>query len=199
MNYSRSFYTAIVSGVVLAAVGCLVALVAFPLQYAAEARLLVTPRAVAGVDPYTSSKAAERIAQNLAEVVQTSQFFARVISVPGTSIDQSYFPSDELERRKLWIKTVEAGVTYNTGILRVAVYHPKKEQAVAIATTVAGVLAGTGNDFAVNSADYRIVDTAVASKYPKKPNFPAIAVGAFLLGFAVSFVYSVSHKRSIFG
>lgn len=183
----------------MAVVACLGALIAFPLQYAAEARLLVAPRAVAGVDPYTSSKAAERIAQNLAEVVGTSQFFARVIAAPGTGIDQKYFPVDELKRRKLWNKTVEAGVGYNTGILRVVAYHPQKGQAVAIAAAVAGVLAGTGNDFAVNSADYRIVDTPVASKYPQRPNFPAIAVGAFLLGFAVSFVYSVAHKRGIFG
>jgi capsular polysaccharide biosynthesis protein len=74
-------------------------------------------------------------------------------------------------------------------------YHPKKEQAVAIASTVAEVLAGTGNDFAVNSANYNVVDTPVASKYPQKPNFPAIAVAAFLLGFFGTFVWSVGRKR----
>ncbi len=200
MNYARSLYTSVGSGLAVAVVACLVALVVFPLKYGAEARLLITPRATPGVDPYTSSKAAERIAQNLAEVVGTSQFFSRVIAVPGSGIDVSYFPTDELQRRKLWSQTIDASVTYNTGILGITAYHTNKAQAVAIASTVAGVLGGTGNDFAVNAADYRLIDSPVASQYPQKPNFLAIAVAGFLLGGAVSFIYSLAHhKHGIFG
>ena len=199
MNYTRSLYAAIVAGLVVAAVACLIALAVFPLEYGASARVLITPRATPGVDPYTSSKAAEVIAQNLADVVGTSQFFSQVVAAAGTGIDLSYFPTDELARRKLWSQTIDASVTYNTGILTVTAYHPKKDQAVAIASAVAGVLGGTGNDFAVNAADYRLIDSPVASKYPEKPNFVAIAVAAFLLGGAVSFIYSLAHhKHGIF-
>lgn len=165
-----------------------------PLKYGAQSRVLVTPHAIPGVDPYTSSKAAERIAQNLAEIVNTSEFYNRVISV-AVGVDATYFPKDELTRRRLWQQTVEASSVYNTGILQITAYHPDKAQAEAIATAVSYVLTQSGNDFAVNSADFRLIDRAVGSKYPQKPNFPALGVGGFLIGTAVSLLYLRPKKR----
>lgn len=188
MISSRSLTTAIFFGVVVGLFAMIVAPVIYPLKYAAEARILVTPHSIAGVDPYTSSKAAERIAQNLAEIVNTSEFFTRVISV-SVGVDPNYFPKDELGRRRLWQESVEASSIYNTGILRVVTYHPDKTQAEALATAVTYVLTQSGNDFAVSAADFRLIDRAVASKYPKKPNFPAIGVGGFLFAAITSLLY----------
>lgn len=191
---SRSISTSIFFGIVIGLLAMILAPVFVPLKYAAEARVLVSPRAIAGVDPYTSSKAAERIAQNLAQIVNTSEFFNRVISV-SLGVDATYFPADELERRKLWQQTIEASAVYNTGILRVVAYHPNKQQAQHLATAVTYVLTKSGNDFAVNSADFRLIDSAVASDYPKKPNFPAIGVLGFLVGTAGSMLYLRPKKR----
>ncbi len=194
MISTRSLTTAVFFGVVVGLLAMIVAPVIFPLKYAAETRILVTPHSIAGVDPYTSSKAAERIAQNLAEIVNTSEFFTRVISV-SVGVDPNYFPKEELGRRRLWQESVEASSIYNTGILRVVTYHPDKTQAEALATAVAYVLTQSGNDFAVSAADFRLIDRAVASKYPKKPNFPAIGVGGFLFGTVASLLYLRPKKR----
>lgn len=190
----RSISTSIFFGVVIGLLAMILAPVFVPIKYAAEAQVLVTPHAIAGVDPYTSSKAAERIAQNLAEIVNSSEFFNRVISV-SVGVDASYFPKDELNRRKFWQQSVEAASVYNTGILRVVTYHPDKQQAEALATAVTYVLTQSGNDFAVSSADFRLIDRAVASKYPQKPNFPALGVGGFLIGTAAALLYLRPKKR----
>ncbi len=195
MISSRAISTSIFFGIVIGLLAMILAPVVIPLKYAAEARILVTPHSIAGVDPYTSSKAAERIAQNLAEIVNTSEFFNRVVSV-SVGVDASYFPKDELARRKLWQQSVEAASVYNTGILRIVTYHPNKQQAEALATAVTYVLTRSGNDFAVSSADFRMIDRAVASKYPKKPNFPALGVGGFLIGMVSTLLYLRPKKRS---
>lgn len=193
MTKTRIVYSSVLVGIILALAACLVAFFVFPLKYSAEARVLVAPHSVPGVDPYTSSKAAERIAQNLAEVVHSSQFFNRVISVP-VQIDTKYFPDDELNRRKLWNKTIDASVAYNSGILQVTAYHPDAEQAVRIATAVTTVLTSAGNEYAVNAADFKLVDSPVASRYPTQPNFIVIALAAFLGGFVVSAAYQSARR-----
>ncbi len=190
----RSFGTSIFFGIVVGLLAMILAPIVSPLKYGAQARVLVTPHAIPGVDPYTSSKAAERIAQNVAQIVGTSEFFNRVISV-SVGVDGNYFPKDELTRRKLWNQTIEASVVYNTGILQITAYHPDKQQAEAIATAVSYVLTQAGNDFAVNAADFRLIDRAIGSKYPSKPNFPALGVGGFLAGTALSLLYLRPKKR----
>lgn len=188
MTRAKIISTSFFSGVVVALVSLLITFIFFPLKYGATARVLVAPHAIAGVDPYTSSKAAERVAQNVAEVIPTSQFFNRVVSVP-VGIEVNYFPQDELQRRKMWGKTIDASVAYNTGILQIVAYHPNPDQAVRLATAVTNVLASSGNDFAVNASDFKTIDTPVASRYPVQPNVAAIAVIAFLGGAFVSGLY----------
>lgn len=182
-------------GCVVAVAAMLTALIAVPLQYAAEARILIAPRTMPGIDPYTSSKAAERIGQDLARVVVTSQFFLRVVSRAG--VDAAYFSGDELTRRKKWSRAVEAGVMYNTGMLRVVAYHPQPRQAEVLARAVADVLVSSGNDFAVNPSDFRIVDLPVASRYPQRPNFLAIGLLGWIGGSVVTFVYLQSRRHRI--
>lgn len=194
MIHPKTFGTAVLTGCVVAVVAMLTALIAVPLQYAAEARILVSPRFVPGIDPYTSSKAAERIGQDLARVVGTSQFFLRVVSRSG--VDAAYFSGDELHRRKQWSRAVESGVIYNTGILRVVAYHPQPRQAEVLARAVADVLVSSGNDFAVNPSDFRIVDLPVASRYPQRPNFLAIGLLGWLGGALVAFVYLQNKRHS---
>ena len=189
MKNAHLLFNASVAGLLLAVVAVLFSLAIFPLKYAADARILVAPHAVPGVDPYTSSKSAERIAQNVAEVVRTSQFFNRVVSLTASGIDITYFPSDELERRKLWNRTIDASVAYNSGMLQLTAYHTDPAQAMSLVGAVAQVLNASGNDFAVSPADFRIVDSPVASAYPRQPNFLVIGLCAFFGGFIISAVF----------
>ncbi len=195
MTNSRIIHLSVLVGALLAIVCVLFSLAVFPLKYGADARILVAPHMIPGVDPYTSTKSAERIAQSLAEIVHTSQFFNRVVSLTASGIDITYFPTNELDRRKLWSRTVDASVAYNSGMLQITAYHTDAAQAVAIAGAVAQVLATSGNDFAVSSADFRVVDTPIASEYPRQPNFLGIGFGAFFTGFLISAIY-VSLKRN---
>ncbi len=195
MTNIRIIYRALVNGIIVALVSVLLAYLILPLKYAATTRILVVPHEVPGVDPYTSSKSAERIAQNMAEILSSSQFFKRVISI-SLGIDPHYFPDDELERRKLWNQTIDASVGLNTGILTINIYHKDPDQAVRISTAVIQVLTGSGGDFSVNSADFRVVDSPVASKYPKQPNFPAIAAAGLLGGAAVSVGFYIFRRKN---
>lgn len=193
MSHFSKIYVSFLVGAILAVLGTGLTMIIFPLKYGASATILVMPHAAPSLDPYTTSKAAERIGQNLAEVIHSSQFFGRVLAA-STGIDQTYFPTDELQRRQLWNNSVDASVIYNTGILQITAYHPDKIQAVGLAGAVAGVLTASGNDFALSGADYRLLDTPVASRFPAKPNLAVVAVVGFLGGFLLSLAY-FSWKR----
>lgn len=195
MTNTRILYTAILNGIILTIIALLFSLAVVPMRYSADARILIAPRAIPGVDPYTSTKAAERIAQNLGQVVGSSQFFKRVISLSANNIDLTYFPTDELKRRKLWSRTVEASVVYNTGILHIRAFHPERDQAVKIAQSVTQLLATSGNDFAITSSDFRVMDAPVASRYPTKPNFAVIGLVSFLGGALVTAIFlGIKHR-----
>ena len=72
-------------GVVFALLSLLVS-VFFPPYYSAATQVLIISRDRYGVDPYTQSKAAERIGENLAQVMQTTDFISKVMSSDRKSV-----------------------------------------------------------------------------------------------------------------
>lgn len=165
-----------------------------PLKYSAVTRLLLTQRAAFTLDPYTAIRSVELIGGNLADIVATSSFFEKILKT-GYNIDQNYFPVNELQRRKAWLKTVEAYVIRGTGLLEIKIYHPDKEQASQIANAVVFLLNREGSDYMGRDIGIRLVDSPLVSKYPVKPSVPLNILAGLVLGFLLGHCWGYYHHR----
>lgn len=159
----------------------------FPLEHSATSRLLIIPSATLGVDPYTAIKSAERISENLAQIVGTSSFFEQVLRTRNQfQLDTSRFENiTERQRRKEWEKMVSPQPLSGTSLFAVTVYHTDREQASRWSEAIDSVLASRGFEYTGKDTQIKIVDTPVVSRFVSRPNFPVfgflgLALGAFL-------------------
>ena len=74
---------------------------AFPLRYGATMRLLMIQSQLSAADPYTAIKASERISDNLAKILYTTDFYDKVMEAQF-NVDESYFAGDERRERRRW-------------------------------------------------------------------------------------------------
>jgi capsular polysaccharide biosynthesis protein len=157
-----------------------------PLLYSSSVKLLITQTNTTGLDPYTAIKSTERIAQNLSEIIYTSAFFDTVIN--DESVDQGYFPEDQIKRRKKWRETVEATVSAGTGIMNITAYHKDRNQATAIAILAARELTIQTPNYFGFSVRIQVIDAPVPSQFIARPDFVTNAafgaVAGLLLGLA---------------
>lgn len=167
-SHHRRFIMAIA---ILAAAAALLLSAFFPLKYSATTRLLIIPKPSLGVDPYTAVKSAERISENLAQIVFTTSFFDRVTRA-GFNLDLSVFNNvSEIQKRKLWKKMVSPEVLSGTALLGITIFHQNKEQAQNWASAAAYTLQTQGFEYTGGNVDIKIVDTPILSRFPVKPNF----------------------------
>ena len=174
-----------------------------PLEYSSTMRLLIIQKAGVNLDPYTAIRSAERIADNLSQVIYTSVFYDKVTTA-GFDIDRSYFDPVESKRRQQWARMVSTQVTHETGFLQISVYHKDKEQASEIARAVAFVLTTEGNQFiGGRDLEIRLVDTPLQSRFPVRPNVPLNAFLGAVIGVILSSLYLVvgearRHRKVVF-
>ncbi len=166
-----------------------------PLKYSATVRLLITERGTLSLDPYTALRSTELIADNLAQLAQTSSFFDRVLQ-SGYKIDAQYFSGTEQHRRKLWGQTVSANSVRGTGLLEITAYHPVPAEAIKIVSAMSLLLSTQGSDYIGRDLTVRLVDAPLQSRFPVKPNIPLImAVGALLGCIFASGRVWFAHRR----
>ncbi len=152
-----------------------------PLEYSSKTTLLITQE-LGAVDAYTASRSAERIADDLASIVYTSTFYGAVLDA-GYEIDESYFPSDEIKKRKKWEKTVTASVVRGTGLLTIVAYQPDVDQAQLIAKAVSHVLVTEGWTYTSGGdITIKVVDEPLNSQWPVRPNVLLNAFSGLILG-----------------
>ena len=152
-----------------------------PLRYGGTVRLLIIQRSTLGLDPYTAQKSAERIADNLGQVIYTQDFFSKVLA-QDASIDQKQFPEDQTKRRKAWGRTVRTVLVQGTGLLSVTALATEKDEAVKLAQAIAAVLTVSGKEYIGGDLDVKLVDAPLASSYPVSPNIPLGLVLGLVLG-----------------
>jgi capsular polysaccharide biosynthesis protein len=163
-----------------------------PLEYSSTMRLLIIQKAGLNLDPYTAIRSAERIADNLSQVVYTSVFFDHVMGA-GFGIDKEYFKTAENKRREQWAKMVTTEVTHETGFLQISVYHTDKDQASEIGRAVAFILTTEGNQYiGGRDLEIRLVDTPLQSRFPIRPNVPLNAFLGAVVGIIASSLYLVA-------
>jgi capsular polysaccharide biosynthesis protein len=157
-----------------------------PLLYSSSVKLLITQTNTTGLDPYTAIKATERIAQNLAEIIYTSAFFDTVVN--DDSVDASYFPVDEIRKRKKWRNTIETSVSPGTGIMGITAYHQERNQATTIAVLAAKELAIQAPNYFGFSVRIQVIDSPLPSRFIARPDFVTNAmfgaIAGILLGLA---------------
>lgn len=155
----------------------------FPFKYRADTQVLIISKSRYGVDPYTVVKSAERVAENIIEIMKSSDFYTKVRSQEGYAVDWSSFDQlNERERRKLWNKTVKPSVVYGTGILNISIRYENKDAVLLMASAAAQALTQKGWEYVGGDVTIKIINEAIASRWPASPNFFVNAVLGFVIG-----------------
>lgn len=172
----------------------------FPRQYSAESQVLIISRDRSGVDPYTQAKSAERIGENLAQVMGTDDFYSKVMEATNTSFDKSRWAIPDQERRKLWQKDVEPEVVYNTSLLKVTVYSSTKEDAVAFSNAVTDVVVSRGWEYIGGDVALKAVDRAIVPEWPTRPDLLVNTVLGFVVGGIIGMLWVMRYRHhTVFG
>ena len=169
-----------------------------PLKYSSTVRLLVIQKSDSVVDPYTSSRGAEKIAQLITQIVHSDSFMEKDVS-SGFQVRDDY-GSDLDARRKKWNKTIEARQVPETAIIELFVYHISVEQARNIVKAASTALQTKASEYhgAGENVQLREIDGAVVSRFPIKPNVILNAIAGVIIGLCVSggFIVVRARKRA---
>ncbi len=168
-----------------------------PLKYQATARLLVIQKSDTVVDPYTSSRGAEKIAQLITQIVHSDSFMEKVLS-SGFQVRDEYSSDLDL-RRKKWNKTIEARQVPETAIIELFVYHTSVEQARNIAKAASTALQTKASEYhgAGENVQLREIDSAVVSRFPMKPNIIVNVIAGVIIGLFVSAGFIVLYASRV--
>ncbi len=194
MNYYKTFKQekkTLILAITLTVVLSLIFSLVQPLKYSSTVKLLVVQKSSYSLDAYSALKSAERVGENISQIVYTSTFFNKMMN-SGFNIDETYFPSDELKKRNFWKKMVYADVIEGSGVIEIKVFHENKKQANQIAQAITYVLTTKiGQYFDADNVSVQMVDSPIESGWPAKPNIPMNAAMAFVLGIMISAGYVV--------
>ncbi|PLX28867.1 hypothetical protein C0581_00705 [Candidatus Parcubacteria bacterium] len=175
-----------VVGIILGILSGIVTML-FPLNYRADAQVLIISKSRYGVDPYTVVRSAERVGENITQVMRTNDFYNKVKEQKESSVDWSYFDdNNEREKRKLWNKTMNPSVVYGTGVLNVSMYHPDKTQASALASAAVSALSAKGWEYVGGDVTIKVINEPIVTKFPVRPN----VLLNMILGFIVGLLFS---------
>lgn len=159
----------------------------FPLEYRADAEILIISRARFGTDPLTAERSAERIGENLSQVMQSNDFYAKVLSQSGFVLDTSRFDGKtERTVRRLWQKMVKSQVVFGTGVLSIDVYHPDRTQAERYAEAVLATLQERASEYVAADIGLKIINDPVSTPYPVRPNIILNMILGAVAGLFVS-------------
>ncbi len=186
----RRYKLIIFVGILVAMLSLIVSLF-FPREYRADAQVLIISKSRYGVDPYTVVKSAERIGENLVQIVKTDDFYKKVLEQPGFDLDKTKFEKlTERKKRKEWQEAVKTSVVYGTGVLNISAYHIDPAQAKEYAGATASAMASQGWQYVGGDVTIKVVNEPVVTRFPARPNLftnmiLGFLVGGLLMGFVV--------------
>lgn len=173
----------------------------FPFQYSAVSQILIISRDRSGVDPYTQSKSAERISQNLAEVIKTSDFYRKVMELSTANFDKNLWTDlAERKQRKKWQRDVKPETVYGTSLLRITTYALTPEEVKNFNAAVAETLTSKGWEYIGGDVVLKSVDDPLVSRYPTRPNLAVNVFAGFSIGILLSSLWILKYRRhTLFG
>ena len=166
-----------------------------PKQYSAETQVLIIARNKTGVDAYTQAKSAERIGENLTRIINTTDFYNKVIASSYNFNKEDWKNLDERKRRKQWNKDVESSVMYGTGIMSIKAYGNTKSDAVNLATALGGTVSSHGWEYVSGDVVIKEVTKPLEPRFPSRPNFVVNILVGFLIGLLLSSSWTVRYKK----
>lgn len=181
-------------------VGVLAMLASFmmPLEYRADAQVLIISQTRYGVDPYTVVRSAERVGENIAQVMETQDFYQKVVAQKRFGLDTSRFEHvPERTQRKRWAKALDGSVVFGTGVLNVSAYHKDPAQAEAFANAAAAALVEKGWEYVGGDVTMKIVNDAVVTRWPARPNVLLNTILGLIVGMVLMSALVLARKKHI--
>ena len=165
----------------------LVTLLFFPLEYRADAQVLVISKTRYGVDPYTVVKSAERVGENIAAVMRTNDFFEKAWEQSEYEPEKAYFENiPERTKLKRWARAVQPSVVYGTGVLTISGYATTSQQAVALSGAAASAIVAHGWEYVGGDVTLKVVNNPVVTGWPVRPNIFMNGMVGFFIGLILS-------------
>lgn len=189
LYFLKHIHFVLVPAVVLAGAVAVIILGFVDRDYSSQMKVLVVQKYTL-TDSYTAAKSAEKVAQNLGTVVQTSMFLTQVVESGQVNLS-SLVLMNEQDKRKAWAKKVEVNVTRGQSIMELTAYDPDAVRVQQLIEAVVSTLLDNGASYhgAPDTIELRVVDTALTSKRPARPSVSGYSVGAGLLGVVLGALY----------
>lgn len=185
------------SGLLVAVLAVAVSLL-FPWKYSAQSQVLIISRDRSGVDPYTQSKSAERIGENLAQVMKTADFMQKVMDSAATFDKARWQNLTVRKQREDWQKDVVGQMQYGTSLMNITVYS-SKDDVMALAAAVTDATVNNGWEYVGSDVSLKTISSPLMSRWITRPNIILNAFLGFLAGAALASAWVVKYRRHLFG
>lgn len=168
----------------------------FPKQYSAQSRVIIISRDKNGVDPYTQAKSAQQIGENLAQIMKTTDFYAKVTeSAPEIFTDQKWKNLSDRDLRKKWQKDVIGEMAYGTSLLKIIGYGESPDKAIALSKAVSAAVVANGWQYVGGDVAIKEVDSPLATRLPARPNILLNTAVGLAVGALLAALWVVRSKR----
>lgn len=186
-------------GLILAVLSAGVSLL-FPKQYSADSQVLIISRDRSGVDPYTQAKSAERIGENLAQVMKTTDFYNKVMQANSFSFNKDQWSKlSDRQQRKKWAKDVQASMVYGTGIMNIKVFSYNQEDTANLSNAITQAVASQGWEYLGGDIAIKIVGSPLVSRWFTRPDIILNTLIGFAIGILIASLWVVRYKKHLFG
>lgn len=174
----------------------------FPLEYRSNSQVLVTVESSQNVDAYTAARSAEKVGENIVNIIGTGDFFAKALSQieENEQVDKTRFENlPEKERREEWQQAVEATLDYNSNMITLNTYSTNQKQANILNQVVLNTLINNANEYTGSKVSLRVVNPPLVSNYPVRPNlFTNFLVAFFAGGVLITLILLRKKNSSLF-
>lgn len=167
----------------------------FPRQYRAESDLLLLSRGEGSADPYTQAKSAERIGQNLAQVIGTADFFNQVLGGSDPFERRGWQSLSPRAQRRAWRQDVQASMRYNSNLLHLTAYSDTPADAVALSEAILKTIVSRSGEYGGGATALRVVNPPLVSAWLGRPNLLVNGTAGFMVGGLLAVLWVVRYRR----
>src|SRR3989344_5718967 len=190
----KNFKLIVVGGLVFALLS-MVSSLFLPKQYSATSQVLIISRDRTGTDPYTQARSAEKIGSNLAQIMDTTYFYNKVIGSAASFDRKPWTKLSDRQQRKKWSRDIQANMLYGASLMNVKIFSYNEIEAANLSKAVSGVLVSQGWEYLGGDVAIKLISEPLVSRWPVRPNLLLNAGVGFLVGFLISSLWVLRYKK----